>query len=85
MKFKEGSIAFLVVNNIKVKRVVVAKATRDFYIVSFYDGFNAHGAIRVRHNRLFASKGEAEATIEERKAQPNTPIETPKTHWDYMM
>lgn len=93
MKFTEGSVAFLVESNIQVRRVVVVKATRDFYTVSFcYDDFDVHGAIRVRHNRLYASKKEAEAAIEERESRrPKTPSTTPKlsarhkTHWDYMM
>lgn len=92
MKYTEGSTAYLVANNLFVKRVIVAKATSDFYTVSFYDDLNVHGAIRVRHNRLYASKKEAEAAIEERELRrPKTPSTTPKlsvrhkTHWDYMM
>lgn len=92
MKFTEGSIAFLVANNLFVKRVIVAKATSDFYTVSFYDDLDVHGAIRVRHNRLYASKKEAETAIEERRMRmPQMPQEIPvvpvrhKTHWDYMM
>ena len=92
MKFTEGSIAFLVANNLFVKRVIVAKATSDFYTVSFYDDLNVHGAIRVRHNRLYASKKEAEAVVEERRLRmlqmpqeiPTVPVRH-KTHWDYMM
>ena len=92
MKYTEGSIAFLVCNNLFVKRVIVAKATSDFYTVSFYDDLNVHGAIRVRHNRLYASKKEAEDAIEERRVRmPQMSQEIPivparhKTHWDYMM
>lgn len=92
MKYTEGSIAFLVCNNLFVRRVIVAKATCDFYTVSFYDDLNVHGAIRVRHNRLYASKKEAEAVVEERRMRmPQMPQENPivpvrhKTHWDYMM
>ena len=92
MKFSEGSIAYLVANNLFVKRVIVAKATSDFYTVSFYDDLNVHGAIRVRHNRLYASKKEAEAVVEERRLRMlQMPQEIPtvsarhKTHWDYMM
>lgn len=92
MKFSEGSIAFLVTNNIAVRRVIVAKATDDFYTVSFYDDLNVHGAIRVRHNRLYATKKEAETAIEERRSWivkeppeiPKAPVRY-KTHWDYMM
>lgn len=92
MKYTEGSIAFLVCNNLFVRRVIVAKTTGDFCTVSFYDDLNVHGAIRVRHNRLYASKKEAEAAIEERRVRmPQMPQEIPivpvrhKTHWDYMM
>ena len=92
IKYTEGSIAYLVANNLFVKRVIVAKATSDFYTVSFYDDSNVHGAIRVRHNRLYATKEEAEAVIEERRARmPREPQEITyvpvrhRTHWDYMM
>lgn len=92
MKYTEGSIAFLVCNNLFVRRVIVAKATCDFYTVSFYDDLNVHGAIRVRHNRLYASKKEAEAVVEEQRLRmlqmpqkiPAVPARH-KTHWDYMM
>lgn len=92
MKYTEGSIAFLVCNNLFVKRVIVAKATSDFYTVSFYDDLNVHGAIRVRHNRLYASQKEAEAAIEERRARmpkkpqaiPDVPVRH-STHWEFMM
>lgn len=92
MKYTEGRIAFLVCNNLFVRRVIVAKATCDFYTVSFYDDLNVHGAIRVRHNRLYATKTEAETAIEERRSWivkelpeiPMVPVRH-KTHWDYMM
>lgn len=91
IKYTEGSIAYLVCNNLFVRRVIVARATSDFYTVSFYDDSNVHGAIRVRHNRLYASQKEAEAAIQERSLWivkepqeiPDVPVQH-KTHWNYM-
>ena len=89
IRFTEGGIAFMVVSNRDVRRVIVQKVGIDYYIVSFYEDFHMYGAIRVRHNRLYANKEAAEAAVNERQAQSKEPPETPHeskqygTHWDY--
>lgn len=57
---KLGETAYIIESNIKVREVWVVSVSGGFYLVRFMD---TGGAIRVRGNRLFASKEEAEAAL----------------------
>ena len=57
---KLGETAYIIESNIKVREVWVVSVSGGFYLVRFMD---TGGAIRVRGNRLFSSKEEAEAMI----------------------
>ena len=60
MKYKIGSIAYIVESNRFVRQVIVARVTSDFYIVRFADN---GGAIQIRGSRLFLNKEEAYASL----------------------
>lgn len=58
-----GSHVFIVENNRTVTEVVVAAQKGEFYIVRFLYG----GAVRLRRNRIYSSKEEAEAVLSKKQ------------------
>ncbi len=52
--------AYIIESNMKVREVWVLSVSGGFYLVRFLD---SDGAIRVRENRLYATKEEAEAAL----------------------
>jgi hypothetical protein len=52
--------AYLIESNMKVREVWVSSVSGGLYLVRFID---SDGAIRVRENRLYATKEEAEAAL----------------------
>lgn len=73
-RFTAGDTAFIVDNRIFLREVVIKRATKDFYVITYKD---TGATIRIRHSRLFTSKEVAENTIPE-SARPKK-----KSHWDY--
>lgn len=75
-KFENGSAAFIVESNSTIREVKVLKFSGGFYTVRFAD---SSGGIKVRANRLFATKEEAADTLPASKQQrPQA-----KSPWDY--
>ena len=64
--YEIGSIAYIIESNNRVREVKVVKFTssNNLYTVRFTD---TEGAIRLKANRLFSTKEEAEAKINNTK------------------
>lgn len=76
-KFKVGDTAYLIESNRIVREITIVKVTGGFYTIRFKD---SGGGIKVRENRLYTSKEEAENAIT--KAHSKTkPSYSP---WNYM-
>lgn len=60
-----GDKAWLVSNRIFVQEVTIGKASGGFVLIKFEAG----GGIRVRPDRLYATKEEADAVVEKNKAE----------------
>jgi len=59
-RFNPGDTAFLVESNRIVREVSVLKVSGGFYTIRFVD---SRGGMRVRENRLFPTREEAEASM----------------------
>lgn len=68
-KFNPGDTAFLVESNRLVREVSVIKISGGFCTIRFAD---SGGGMRVRENRLFPTRGEAEASMP--KKEPKRPF-----------
>lgn len=77
-KYKAGDTAYIVESNRLVREVKIVNFSAGFYLIRFADN---GGGIKVRENRLYATKEEAEATIK----IPEEPKPKRKTPYDYMM
>lgn len=77
-KYKAGDTAYIVESNRFVREVKIVNFSAGFYFIRFAD---SGGGIKVRENRLYATKEEAEATIK----IPEEPKPKRKTPYDYMM
>ncbi len=77
VKFKAGDTAYLVESNRIVREITIVKFAGVFYTIRFND---SGGGIKVRENRLYASREEAEHAMAEAH------LETKPAHspWDYM-
>ena len=63
-KYQPGQTVFLAGGNVHlIKEATVVKYTGSFYTIRFTNG----GGTRVRESRLFPSRKEAEAAIQNRK------------------
>ncbi len=56
-KFKAGDTAYLIESNHIIREITIVKFAGGFYTIRFKD---SGGGIKVRENRLYASKEEAE-------------------------
>ncbi|MBQ9021427.1 MAG: hypothetical protein IJ113_05385 [Eggerthellaceae bacterium] len=65
MDFAEGSMVYIVENNLRIRKAVVLKASVGLFTIQFEGG---KGAIRVSRNRLFETEEAAQASI--RKPKP---------------
>ena len=59
MAFKLGDTVFFIESNRFIREATVMKKSGDFYTLRFADG----GGIRLRENRLYATRQEAEEKI----------------------
>lgn len=76
-KFKAGDTAYLIESNHIIREITIVKFGGGFYLIRFKD---SGGGIKVRENRLYASKEEAENVMT--KAHSKTkPSYSP---WNYM-
>lgn len=76
-KFKAGDTAYLIESNRIIREITIVKFAGGFYLIRFKD---SGGGIKVRENRLYASKKEAENVMT--KAHSKTkPSYSP---WNYM-
>lgn len=71
-KYKPGDTAFIVESSRFIREVYIVKYAGGLYTIKFSD---TKGGIKVRENRLFATKEEAEATIPKQKKQYKSPWE----------
>ena len=57
---KPGMLVYLIANKTRVREAVIIKMSGEFCTIKFTDG---HGGIRIRTDRLYSSKEEAEQII----------------------
>ena len=76
-KFKAGDIAYLIESNRIIREITIVKFGGGFYLIRFKD---SGGGIKVRENRLYASKEEAENVMTKAHSK-TTPSYSP---WDYL-
>lgn len=76
-KFKPDDTAYIVESNRIVREVLIVKFAGGFYTIRFKV---SGGGIKVRENRLYASKEEAEDVIAKAHLKTN-PAHLP---WEYM-
>lgn len=68
MKYKNGDRVYIVANNVKVQALEVMNVQGDFYTLR---NLETYGAMRLRENRLFATREEAENALREADARNN--------------
>lgn len=73
-KYNPGDPAFIVESSRFIREVAIVKFAGGLYTIRFKDG---NGGIKVRENRLFHTKAEAEATIPGKVDKPKY-----KSPWD---
>ena len=66
--FKIGDRVHIVANNVKVQALEVMSVQGDFYTLR---NLETYGAMRLRGNRLFATREEAENALREAEARNN--------------
>lgn len=71
-KYNPGDAAFIVESSRFIREVKVVKFAGGLYTIKFTD---SKGGIKVRENRLFSTKEDAEATIQKPKPQYKSPWE----------
>lgn len=71
MKFKEGSIVYFVENGIRVKEARVVSAG-GLYTIAFQGNSSDTAVIRLRENRLYPAKEEAEKHVLYRPKEKTT-------------
>lgn len=77
VKFKAGDTVYLIESNRIIREITIVKLAGGFYTIRFKD---SGGGIKVRENRLYTSKEEAENVMA--KAHSKTkPLHSP---WNYM-
>ena len=77
-KYAQGDHVFVNISNCYVREAEILKYTSGFYTIRFTDT-SSTGGTRVRENRLFASREEAEQHIGGAKLKSG--IETKKAYW----
>ena len=73
-KYNPGDTAFIVESNRFIREVTIFKFAGGLYTIHFKD---SNGGIKVRQNRLFATKEDAEASIPGKVGKPKY-----KSPWD---
>ena len=68
MKYNNGDRVYIVANNVKVQQLEVMSVQDDFYTLR---NIETYGAMRLRGNRLFATREEAEKALCEAEARNN--------------
>ena len=66
MKYKNGDRVYIVANNVNVQVFEVLSAQGNFYTLR---NLETYGAIRLRENRLFETREEAEKALREAEAR----------------
>lgn len=66
-KYNPGETAFIVESSRFIREVTIVKFAGGLYTIRFKD---SNGGIKVRENRLFATKIEAESTIPGKTGKP---------------
>ena len=74
-RFNEGDTAYIVESSRFIREVTVIKFAGGLYTIRFKD---SNGGIKVRENRLFRAKEDAEASIPSKVDKPKH-----KSPWDY--
>lgn len=72
---KPGDTAFIIESNRIIREVEIVRNTGGFYLIRFRD---SGGGIKVRENRLFPTREEAEENL------PQSLQKQHKTPYDYM-
>ena len=78
-KFEPGAEAYIVANNLYVRKVHVVSSKGGLIVVRF-DGES--GGTCIRENRLFSSEEEAKATFRKQKEMPTPERKFSRTPWD---
>lgn len=79
MVYKLGDTVFFIESNRFIREAMVMKKSGDFYTLRFADG----GGIRLRENRLFATKPEAEEKILLRSSEQAERAPRSPHSWNY--
>lgn len=66
-KYNPGDPAYIVESNRFIREVTIVKYAGGLYMIRFRDG---KGGIKVRENRLFHTKADAETTIPDKVDKP---------------
>lgn len=74
-KYNPGDTAFIVESSRFIREVTIVKYAGGLYTIRFKD---SNGGIKVRENRLFQTKEDAEATIPGKVEKPKY-----RSPWDY--
>ena len=79
-KFNPDECVFLIESGRFIREVKVLKYTGGLYTIRFLDGA---GGMKVRENRLYATKADAEAALPKSDSKPQTTVSKRKSPWDY--
>ncbi len=66
--YRTGDRVYIVANNVKVQQLEVMSVQGDFYTLR---NLETYGAMRLRGNRLFATREDAEQALREAEARSN--------------
>ena len=73
-KYNPGDTAFIIESSRFIREVRIVQFSGGLYTIRFTD---SNGGIKVRENRLYSTKGEAEAAISQTESKPKY-----KSPWD---
>ena len=73
--FNAGDKAYIIDNKIFLREVTIKRITKDFCVIKYVD---TGAYIRIRHNRLFGDKKEAENSL------PISARPKRRSHWDFL-
>lgn len=79
MTYKPGDTVFFIESNRFIREATVMKKSGDFYTLRFADG----GGIRLRENRLFATRQEAAEKILPRPSEQAERAPRSPHNWSY--
>ncbi len=75
MKFNIKSTAYIIVNNLRVEDVRIVNESNGTYIVKL---LSTGGGLRVNESRLYSTKEEAEAILNDRKGNIVIDVKEPE-------